>query len=209
MSTGQPRLLRADLHSHAIGDGRFGDTAVGLAAAMVDAAVEIGLDVLAVTDHDDLRPGLLAAEYAARIGAPLLVVPGMEITTDDNHHVLALGIAEPIPRWRPLTTTIELIRQAGALCILPHPFFPELRARRDIDAMERFNARYGDFEIAGNGVPAVANSDAHGSDDLRRSPHHTLIDLPLNGNGNGNGHAHRPAWPEVAAAIRAGRTTAV
>ena len=189
-------LIRADLHTHAVGDGRFGPSTADLVAALVDAAVDVGLDCLAVTDHDDLRPGLLAEEYAAARGLPILVVPGMEVTTEGGH-LVALGVRTPIPGWQPLAETIAQIRAAGAISLLPHPFFDHLRRRTDVDAIERFNSRYGDFEVAGAPVAIVASSDAHGAADLRGSAHHTLID----------GVALR--WSAVADAVRAGRTTAV
>jgi len=184
--------IRADLHTHAIGDGRFGPST----AALVDAALEVGLQCLAVTDHDDLRPGLLAEEYVAAHHLPILVVPGMEVTTDGGH-LVAVGVRTPIPGWQSLEETIAQIRAAGAISVLPHPFFERLRRRTDVDAIERFNDRYGDFDVAGTSVAIVASSDAHSAVDLRASAHHTLID----------GDALR--WSVVADAVRAGRTTAV
>ncbi len=66
-----------------------------------------------------------------------------------------------------------------------------------MDAIERFNAQYGDFDLNGTNVPQVANSDSHSADDLRGSPHCTLLDVTS------------VSWEDVKAAIRAGRTTPV
>lgn len=189
--------IRADLHTHAIGDGQFGPSSESLVHSHIDAAVAIGLDCIGVTDHDDLRPGLIAERYARERQLSLLVVPGMEITTDEGHHVVGVGLRTPIPRWKPLGETIARIRAAGGLCILPHPFFAHLRARCDVDAMERYNARYGDFDLECTGVPAIASSDAHSANDLRRSAHHTIVDVACR------------SWEGVMAAVRAGRVTAV
>jgi predicted metal-dependent phosphoesterase TrpH len=189
--------LRADFHTHSIGEGVFGPLTEELVARHLEAALEVGLECIAVTDHNDLRPGLLAQDYAARHALNLLVLPGMEITTDERIHLLAVGLQVPEKTWQPLDETIVRIRSAGGLAILPHPFFEHLRSKRDVDAIERFNARYGDFNLDGTSVARVADSDAHSAEDLRRSPHYTLLEVGA------------PTWEDVVAAIRAGRSTPV
>ena len=185
----------ADFHTHSIGEETFGPRAEALVARHVEAAVEAGLDCLAVTDHNDLRPGLMAQEYAARRGLPLLVLPGMELTTDERVHLVAVGLTQPIPAWRPLDETIARIREAGGLSVLPHPFFRHLRERRDVDAIEQLNARYGNFDLNGTETPRVADSDAHSAADLRDSKHRTLLQVA------------EVSWNAVVEAVRAGRTT--
>ncbi|HEX8967949.1 MAG TPA: hypothetical protein VF937_08725 [Chloroflexota bacterium] len=185
----------ADFHTHAIGEESFGARADTLVARHVEAAVAAGLDCLAVTDHNDLRPGLLAREYAARHGYRLLVLPGIELTTEERVHLVAVGLSEPIPAWRPLDETIARIREAGALSVLPHPFFRHLREQRDVDAIEQLNARYGDFNLNGTLVSRVADSDAHSATDLRNSKHRTLLEVAC------------LSWEAVLEAVRAGRTT--
>jgi predicted metal-dependent phosphoesterase TrpH len=189
--------LRADFHTHSIGEGVFGPGTEKLVARHLEAALEVGLDCIAVTDHNDLRPGLLAQDYAARRGFRLLVLPGMEITTDERVHLVAVGLQAPIETWQPLHETIVRIRSAGGLSILPHPFFQHLRSKRDVDAIERFNARYGDFNLDGTPVARVADSDAHSAEDMRRSPHYTLLEVGA------------ATWEEVVAALRSGRSTPV
>lgn len=190
--------IRADFHTHSIGEETFQlERAERLVARHIDAAVEVGLDCIAVSDHNDLRPGLMARDYASRRSLPLLVVPSMELTTEERVHLLAVGIEAPIEPWQPLAVTVARIRDAGGISILPHPFFRHLRGRRDIDAIERFNARYGDFDLNGSGVPWVADSDSHSAEDLRASQHWTLLEVAT------------CAWHAVAEAIRAGRTTPI
>lgn len=184
----------ADLHTHAIGDGTFGADAPDLVARHLDGALEAGLQVLGVSDHDNLRPGLLAEDYAATHNLPLLVLPGMEITTSEGHLVV-LGIREPLKPWRSLTETIAEARAVGALVILPHPFFPALRARTDVDAIERNNYRYGDFPLDRDDVALIASSDAHLPADLRENPRNTILQVS------------QLDWPGVVAAIRARRVT--
>lgn len=194
----QSELLRvkADLHTHAIGDGRFDDSARDFAARHVEAALEAGLQCLGVTDHDDLRPGLLAREYAVAHGLPILVLPGMEITTTDGH-LVALGLSEPVAPWRSMAETIAEVRAQDALCILPHPFFEHLRLRDDVDAIERLNYRYGDFDVTRADIAVIASSDAHSPADLQHNPHYTLLDVC------------DLTWNGVADAIRARRACIV
>jgi predicted metal-dependent phosphoesterase TrpH len=187
--------IRADFHTHSIGEEAFGPRSENLVARHVEAAAEVGLDCLAVSDHNDLRPGLMAREYAARRGLRLLVLPAMELTTEERVHLVAVGLEEPIEPWRPLDATIARIRKVGGISILPHPFFAHLRSRRDVDAIEQFNARYGDFNLNGTAVARVADSDAHSADDLRLSKYCTILQVSS------------LAWVDVLDAIRAGRTT--
>jgi predicted metal-dependent phosphoesterase TrpH len=187
--------IRADFHTHSIGEETFGPRSESLVARHVEAAVEVGLDCIAVSDHNDLRPGLMAREYAARRGLRLLVLPAMELTTEERIHLVAIGLEEPIEPWRSLDATIARVREVGGVSILPHPFFAHLRSRRDVDAIEQFNARYGDFKLNGTDVPRVADSDSHSADDLRQSRYCTILGV------------NALSWVDVFDAIRAGRTT--
>jgi 3',5'-nucleoside bisphosphate phosphatase len=66
-----------DLHTHTTAsDGTYA------AAELVQEAVRRGVRVLAVTDHDSVD-AVAPAVLAARERAPLEVVPGIEINTDD------------------------------------------------------------------------------------------------------------------------------
>lgn len=56
--------------------------------AIVDIALEHGLDVIAICDHNSAR-NTAAAGRAAR-GTKLRVIPGMEITTSEEVHILGL-----------------------------------------------------------------------------------------------------------------------
>jgi predicted metal-dependent phosphoesterase TrpH len=190
--------LRADLHTHAIGDGRFGANAADLVARHLEGALEAGLDIIGVTDHDDLRPGLLALEEVERRNLPLLVLAGMEVTTDDGHLVV-LGLQEPLKRWRSMNETIALARERDeeTLLIVPHPFFASLREQTGIDAIERLNHRYGDFDVTREDIAVIASSDAHTAADLAANPKRTLIEVA------------EISWPGVIDALRARRATIV
>jgi predicted metal-dependent phosphoesterase TrpH len=111
------RLGKADLHIHtAHGDG------LDAAEAIVDwAETRTDLDVIAITDHDEVEAGLRARDYARRRGYRVEVVPGVEITTRGGH-LLALGVERPFPMLRPLEETADAVRAAGGICIAPHPY---------------------------------------------------------------------------------------
>lgn len=79
------------------------------------------LDVIAITDHDEIAASFQAREYAASRNFRVQVIPGVEVTTRDGH-LLALFIEERPPALRSLQETATWVRQRGGLCIAPHPF---------------------------------------------------------------------------------------
>jgi predicted metal-dependent phosphoesterase TrpH len=93
--------LKADFHLHTTAsDGRL------TPEELVRQAAEVGLDVIAITDHDcvdGIAPALLAAEEFPG----LRVIPGVEVSTDVQHgeiHVLGYFISY---RDADLGTTLE------------------------------------------------------------------------------------------------------
>lgn len=117
MSGATRRTGKADPHIHtAHGDG------LHTAAEIVEYAEhQTDLDLIAITDHDEVEAGLRAREYALARGYRVTVVPGVEITTRGGH-LLALGIERSFKMLRPLEETVDEVRAAGGLCIVPHPY---------------------------------------------------------------------------------------
>ena len=106
---------RADLQLHsALGDG------LSSPLAILDAAERNGLDVMALTDHDDIRGSFQARDEAARRGSSVSVITGSEVTTRSGH-LLALFIEDEVPMLRPLEETVALVHAMGGLVIVPHP----------------------------------------------------------------------------------------
>jgi predicted metal-dependent phosphoesterase TrpH len=106
---------RADLQLHSdLGDG------LASPEAILDAAERVGLDVIALTDHDDIRGAFLLRDIAARRSSPIEIVPGVEVTTRSGH-LLALWIEEEIPMFAALAETVARIHRAGGVAIVPHP----------------------------------------------------------------------------------------
>jgi len=161
-------MLRCDLHIHT-SYSRDGESSV---EEVISRAESAGLDVVAITDHDTVDGAL----HALTIKTPLLVIPGIEISTRQGH-LLALGIKEAIPPGLDFHETVRLARAKGATLILPHPYHQcrhgvALKVRdaiQTVDAVESFNSRY----ITGSanrkaekkarlaGKPCVGGSDAH------------------------------------------------
>ena len=104
----------ADLHIHTI-HSYDGTSSV---SAVLTRARQIGLDVIAITDHDEITGSLKALELAPRYGVEIL--PGMEVTTAEGD-LLALNIMRKVERGLPLVETVLRVRDLGGFCIAPHP----------------------------------------------------------------------------------------
>ena len=167
---------RADLHVHSTwSDGAQPPEALVRAAAG-------HLDVLAVTDHDEIQ-GALEARRFARANPHLAVdvVVGEEISTL-NGHLIGLYLQERVPPHLSATDTIALIHAQRGLAVAAHPFHPvrgTVRGHRTIaelvpdlalDAVEIVN-NAGVFSWLYDAMAALANvewalpvtggSDAH------------------------------------------------
>ena len=78
------------------------------------------LDIISVTDHDDLRGSFVARELAAKKNYRFEVVMGMEVTTIHGH-LITVYIEQPIPSLMSLDQTVDAVHDQGGLCIVPHP----------------------------------------------------------------------------------------
>jgi hypothetical protein len=142
---------------------------------LLEQAAAVGLDAIAVTDHDEIDASLSAVDLAPEYG--LVGIPGMEVTSAAGH-VLGLGITDAVPPGLPFGETVERIREQGGLAVVPHPF---QRSRHgvaahisrtelaDVDAIEVYNSRlltglanrWAEQFAERNGLPMTAGSDAH------------------------------------------------
>ena len=142
---------RADLQLHSdLGDG------LSSIEEILESAERTGLDVIALTDHDDIRGAFQLRDLAARRSSPVEVVPGVEVTTRSGH-LLALWIEDEVPMFSSLAQALARIHKAGGVAVVPHPLsyltfsigegaLRQLAAYRDdsrmVDAIELRNPSY-------------------------------------------------------------------
>ncbi len=145
----------------------------------------VGLDVVAVTDHDTIEGGLEADRYSKRrpksVRDAISIIVGEERTLDSGVHVIGLFLREPLSS----TTFFDLreeINAQGGLCLVPHPFRKKDGLLAHCAGMEDKLSDYkGAVEIYNGkgsgqdnikaqrllgGFPAVGGSDAHYESDL-------------------------------------------
>jgi hypothetical protein len=117
-----PDMKLADLHVHTIhSDGWWSPE------RLAEAAVARGLSAIGITDHDDIVAGFEVANAAARLGLPLVVYVGQEVSArsgDSDVHVLGLDLKEEVRPWQSVEATVEAILKQGGFPILPHPRAP-------------------------------------------------------------------------------------
>ncbi len=106
---------KADLHIHSTYSF---DGSASVEAILEQAARSAQLDVIAITDHDNIFGAQKALKLAPLYG--IHVIPGCEVSTADGH-LIALFVHKPIPARLPLSTTIEHVREQGGICVIPHP----------------------------------------------------------------------------------------
>ena len=104
----------ADLHLHTI----YSYDGTASLPAVLTRAKQLGLDVIAITDHDEIAGALKATEIAPMYGVE--VIPGIEITTAEGD-LLALFIREKVAAGLSLVETVLKVRELGGVCIAPHP----------------------------------------------------------------------------------------
>jgi len=133
-------------------------------------AVEKGLDGIAICDHNTITGSYHARKRVKELGLPLLVLPGVEVSTTQGHLII-LGSRENIPPDLTPQDAIRIARQNGGIVIAAHPF--KVRSLGnveglDVDAIETFNSRciFGENKKAENmafrlGKAQVGGSDSH------------------------------------------------
>jgi len=105
---------KVDLHVHTI---HSKDATTTVRGVLKQASLS-GLNVIAVTDHDEIRGSLEARELASQYN--LEVVPGVEVSTREGH-LIALYVDRPMPKGLPMIDTLVRIGDFGGIAIAPHP----------------------------------------------------------------------------------------
>jgi len=170
---------KADLHIHT----SAGDGLDSLQAILDHVEQNTDLDVIAITEHDNLEVAHRARELHAKGNYRFALVAGAEITTLEGH-LVSLFLERPVESLRRVEETIDAVHAQGGICFIPHPaswltrsIGPGTLARVNqqrqrgtwFDAIETANAGpAGRFYLSKArrlayeyGLPGVGSSDAH------------------------------------------------
>ncbi len=141
-------------------------------------AIEVGLDGICVTEHDEIAGAQVTSKLGLELGFP--VFRGIEIYTEFGD-MLVYGLYRDAPGWKtPFADLLEMCREAGAVVVPAHScrvtgelervHGPE-RADwllRNVDAVETHNGgctpggNEAALELARRyGLPGIGGSDAH------------------------------------------------
>lgn len=175
-------MLKADFHMHT----QYSPDSDMSPKRLVDRCNQVGLNCIAVTDHNTVEGALWVREAAA-----FTVIIGEEVGTADGE-VTGLFLTETVPRGLSAVETAKRIKDQGGLVSLPHPFD---RFRGEVinhsileeilpytDIVEVFNSRNSldadnrkafDFASA-HGLLMSGVSDAHTPLELGR----TYVEMP-------------------------------
>jgi predicted metal-dependent phosphoesterase TrpH len=178
---------RADLHMHTTASDGWPEP-----SDLVDHALDTGLDVIAITDHDTIEGALRAADHAERVSGHkrLHVIVGEEVSSR-NGHIVGLFLERSVRPGLSAAATVDAIHEQGGLAVAVHPFWRTERPSRrrvvhgvgwlaaelDFDAVEVENATPGFYvfnQLArrlNDGLESaeVGGSDAHILDAVGRA----------------------------------------
>ena len=89
-------------------------------AKVIDQALKMGLDAIAITDHDEIEGTFAARRLVHERQLPLSVVPGTEVSSLDGH-IGALFVMKKIHEDKTAAETVRLIHEAGGIAVAHHP----------------------------------------------------------------------------------------
>jgi predicted metal-dependent phosphoesterase TrpH len=158
-------------------------------ADLVDRAREAGLDGICLTEHD----AVWNEDEALRLGEEkeFLVLPGVEISTDDGH-ILAWGVEKYVFGMHRAERLAEHVEERGGCLVIAHPYRRQLPWKDDEQewvkslakaeqnpayqycvAVEVLNGRGSERENrfstelqAQMGLPGTAGTDSHAVHDI-------------------------------------------
>ncbi|TFG66891.1 MAG: dephospho-CoA kinase [Gemmatimonadales bacterium] len=149
-------------------------------ADVVRQARRIGLDRIAITDHNELGGALAAHDLD-----PELVIVGEEVRTSEGLDLIGLWLERRIPPGGSFREVADAIHAQGGIVYVPHPFDSHRGTTEEflddladcVDAVETFNARIHDKSrnaraaawAERQGLPAGAGSDAHTVNEIGRA----------------------------------------
>lgn len=167
-------MWKVDLHTHTI----YSKDCLTQTAKLVEQARRVGLQKVAVTEHNRLDGALVAKAMA-----PDLVIVGEEIKTTHGE-IIAYFVKEEIPRGLSPEEAIARLREQGAVISIPHPLDSVrgsamrlanvLTVIDQVDALEVLNAR---CVLGRDNLAAAALAQVHGKLLTAGSDAHTPAEL--------------------------------
>jgi len=172
---------KADLHMHTT----YSDGCATIDEVLEHVQMHTKLDVIAITDHDQIEGALRARDLWAKGSYRFDFVVGEEVTTREGH-LLGLFIERRIQPGLSMERSIDLIHEQGGLAVIAHPlhrFFrhscqkdvmDRIHASKDVwfDGIETWNASF--CGIYANYIAMGANRSIYGLPELGNSDAHTL-----------------------------------
>ena len=161
----------SDLHIHS----RFSDGKEDY-RSIIRRALEKGLSVISITDHDTFKGSIKASEYAAIKKIDLIVIHGIEKSCIEGD--VLVYCYEPLRLSNHIYDLLDEARENNCIVIPAHPFdlfrkgvgeYVLNKIYKDIQAIECYNAgslfgfinkKAVNYALR-KGIPCVANSDAH------------------------------------------------
>jgi len=110
------RIGKADLHMHTTASDGMGT----VEEVLEHVQYNTDLDVIAITDHDEIRGAWAARDLAAKRNYRFEIIMAQEITSRHGH-ILIYGVEEPFKMFQSLEKTVEWAHERGGVVIVPHP----------------------------------------------------------------------------------------
>jgi len=177
-------ILRLELHCHTVAsmDGLI------TPESLLHTAAAVGLNAIAITDHDTIDGALRVRELAAQAGAAarIRIIIGEERTLADGSHLIGLFLERAIEST-DLADMVREVETQGGLCLIPHPFRrKDGLLRAGLEPLRHFEGRVAGFELFSakcsslenqraadllsvTGLGPFVGSDAHYESDLGES----------------------------------------
>ncbi len=161
--------MKLDIHVHSTySDG------TDSVKSLVRRAKQLGLDGIAITDHNTVKGGCEALKYATD---DFTTIPGIEVSSKEGH-ILVLNVTDDIKKGIPAEEVAEKAHELGGIAIPAHPYdmirtgIGDLALRDCFDAIEAINGKTfinskNVRKIAKeNNITCVGGSDAHCASEL-------------------------------------------
>ncbi|MHA1786494.1 MAG: PHP domain-containing protein [Candidatus Helarchaeota archaeon] len=126
---------------------------------MLKAAMKLGIEVIAITDHNTMEGINPAKKYIREVerkkNKNIVLIPAEEILVDTGFEILAYFINEPIKPRLSTSETIDQIHDQGGLAAIAHPLRMPLNYKSAFNILSSNN--FDGIEIWNMGFPPFIN----------------------------------------------------